>query len=261
MARIMVVDDNPTASLFVANSLRPLGHEVEVVEPTCLFAVFQALHGNPPDLLITELVMPSCPGLTLLRFCLEDAHLAKVKIIVLTRAGDRDLGTFLQQCGNVHYLPKPVSPTALAQDATAFLEGRLKLNHGWDLACQGVVAVVDDSRMARAYHATCLRKFGFRPVEVDPAELYATKRTLEELKPDLVLLDYVMPAFTGEALLRAIRATPALEDTPVLVVTSLQEPELEDRLASFGGVGIANKPLSVEGLQSRVLESLGLQTA
>jgi len=261
MARIMVVDDNPMARLFVANSLRPLGHDILVVEPNCLFEVFKALHEDPPDLLITDLVMPFCPGLTLLRMCLEDAHLDKVKIIVLTCDGDRDLGQFLQKCGNIHYLPKPVSPAVLARDVARLLDGTLVLNHGWDLACQGVVAVVDDSRMARAYHSTCLRKFGFRPVEVEPTELFATRRALEELKPDLILLDYLMPAFNGDALLRVIRATGTLKDTPVLVVTSHQEADLEGRLEGFMGVGIASKPVSIDDLFIRVKEILAAQVA
>lgn len=261
MARILVVDDNPMARLFVANSLKPLGHEVEVVEPSCLYEVFKALHENPPDLLITDLVMPFCPGLTLLRFCQEDAHLDKLKIVVLTSDGDRDLGQFLQKCGNIHYLAKPVSPAVLAQDVARFLEGTLELNHGWDLACQGVVAVVDDSRMTRAYHSSCLRKFGYRPVEVDPRELLATRRALEELKPDLILLDYQMPAFNGDALLRAIRATGTLKDTPVLMVTSHQEADLEGRLGGFMGVGIASKPVSIDDLFLRVKEILAVPVA
>lgn len=261
MARIMVVDDNPTARQFVATSLKPLGHDVLGVEPNCLFEVFKALHENPPDLLITDLSMPLCPGLTLLRVCLEDAHLDKVRIIVLTSDGDQDLGQFLQKCGKIHYLPKPVSPGVLARDVTGLLEGTLVLNHGWDLACQGVVAVVDDSRMTRAYHSTCLRKFGFRPVEVVPTELFATRCALEELKPDLILLDYQMPAFNGDALLRAIRATETLKATPVLVVTSHQEADLEGRLDSFTGVGIANKPVSISDLFSRVREILAAPVA
>ncbi len=256
MARIMVVDNNPTARLFVANSLKPLGHDVEMVEPSCLFQVFKAVHENPPDLLITDLAMPACPGLTLLRMCVEDGHLDKVRIIVLTSDGDPDLAQFMQKCGRIHYVPKPVSPAVLARDVARLLEGTLELDPGWDLACKGVVAVVDDSRMARTYHATCLRKFGFRPVEVEPAELLATRRALEEIRPDLVMLDYAMPAFNGDALLRAIRATESMKETPVLVVTSHQEADLEGRLENFLGVGIASKPLSVDHLHLRVKEIL-----
>jgi len=256
MASITVVDDNRMASLFVASSLKGLGHEVTAVEPSCLFSVFQALHEHPPDLLITDLIMPSCPGLSILRFCREDPHLEKVKIILLTSGGDQELGKFLQNCGSIHYLRKPVSPQALEACVEQFLAGTLELNHGWELACRGVVAVVDDSRMTRAHHAAALRKLGFRPVEVAPQELVATRNALEAMAPDLILLDYLMPSFNGDALLRVIRSTESLRDTPVLMVTSHQNADLETRLGNFLKVGIAIKPVSLDDLQDRVQRML-----
>ena len=257
MPSIMVVDDNPGARQFLAASLKPLGLEVRVVEPTCLFEVFEALHAQPPDLLVTDLVMPGCPGQTLVRLCREDPHLRHVKIIVLTAHGSEELGRYLQAMGNVHYLAKPISPAILAGCAERFLEGTLNPDPGWSLACKGVVAVLDDSRLSRAFHGSVLRKHGFRPVEIEPTDLVGTRKALEQAAPDLILLDFLMPNFNGDALLRVIQATEELRQVPVIMVTAHQNPDDEMRLGMMHGVEVLMKPVSADDLIARVRAVLG----
>ena len=258
MPSIMVVDDNPGARQFMAASLKSLGLEVRVVEPTCLFQVFEALHAQPPDLLVTDLVMPGCPGQTLVRLCREDPHLRAVKIILLTAHGTEDLGRYLQAMGNVHYLAKPVSPAVLAGCAERFLNGTLTPDPGWTLACKGVVAVLDDSRLSRSFHGSVLRKHGFRPVEIEPTDLVGTRNALEEAAPDLILLDFLMPNFNGDALLRVIRATESLSQVPVLLVTAHSNLDEHGQMTGLNGVEVLMKPVSADDLIARVRGVLGL---
>ena len=255
MAEILVVDDNATARQFAGASLKGTEHAVTLLAPDCLFAVLEQLHAHPPDLLLLDLVMPGCPGLTVLRFCREDAHLKNVKTIVLTSHGDAALGRALQRMGKVHYLAKPVAPAALAECVERFLDDTLVVDPGWALACRGVVAVVDDSRLTRGYHCACMRKLGFRAVEVEPTDLVGTRDTLVALKPDLILLDYLMPSFNGEQVVRALRATESLSETPVLMVTAHQDADLETRMGGFHGGQVLFKPISMEDL-ARGVESL-----
>jgi CheY-like chemotaxis protein len=46
---------------------------------------------------------------------------------------------------------------------------------------------------------------------------------LRERRPDLVLLDFMMPVMDGPAVLKAIRADPAQRDIPAIVMSSLPE--------------------------------------
>ena len=255
MAEILVVDDNATARQFAGASLKGTEHLVTLLAPDCLFTVLERLHAHPPDLLILDVIMPGCPGLSVLRFCREDAHLRNVKVIILTSHGDAALGRFLQSQGKAHYLAKPVAPAALAECVERYLDDTLAVDPGWDLACRGLVAVVDDSRLTRGFHCACMRKLGYRAVEVEPTDLAGTRRALEDLKPDLILLDYLMPTFNGEQVVRALRATESLKDTPVLMVTAHQSPDLEARLSSFGRGQVLFKPVSMEAL-TRGVESL-----
>ena len=252
MATIVVVDDNAGARHFLAAALKQGGHTVRVVEPTCLFAILEVLHPNPPDLLVMDLVMPGCPGQTLIRVCREDLHLKQLRILLITAHGDDNLARFIQHMGNIHYLAKPVSPAVLLECVELLLNQDQETDPGWAMACNGVVAIVDDSRMSRAFHTACLRKAGYRGAPVEPTELLATAQAIEATEPDLLLVDFLMPNFRGDALIRAIRGREALRDVPVLVVTAHREEEVMTLLTPLGGVEIAFKPIAPQELVERV---------
>ena len=258
MARIAVVDDQPSARLFAAACLKQGGHEVQELQPTCLYEVLGALHGNPPDLLLTDLVMPGCPGMTLIRACREDAHLKNLKILLLTSHGDRKLARFLQSLGNIHYLSKPVAPQELTECVECFLDGNLEVDLGWSLDCQGVVAVVDDSHLSRLFHMNCLRRNGFKPLEIIPDNLTSVLKTLEQTKPDALLLDFLMPNFRGDALIRALRASPTmiLRELPILLVTAHHPDDATGLGPQVEHVDVLFKPLLPEDLVAKVQELL-----
>lgn len=248
MSSIVVVDDVAGSRHFMAAALNKGGHEVREVEPACLFKVLEALHEAPPELLITDLIMPDCPGMSLIRACREDPHLKGLRILLLTAHGDDLLGRFLQTMGNIHYLAKPVTPTMLLECAEMLMSQDLETDPGWALACKGVVAIVDDSQLTRAFHAACLRKQGFRGVQITPTGLLETVKAIEDAQPELLMVDYLMPQFKGDALIRAIRARESLRGIPVLVVTAHHSDELIAQLLPIGGVEVAFKPIFPDAL-------------
>ena len=256
MASIIVIDDNAGARQFMGAALRQGGHTVQELEPTCLFKVLEALHPAPPDLLVMDLIMPGCPGQTIIRACREDAHLRHLRIILVTAHGDNDLARFIQKMGNIHYLSKPVSPPMLLECVDLLLDQEQEPDPGWAMACNGVVAVVDDSRMSRAYHCACLSKAGFKCVQVEPTELLATVQAIEGIQPDLLVVDYLMPKFNGDALIRALRGREALRAVPVLVITALRTEEVIAQFLPIGGVEVAFKPITPRDLASRAREIL-----
>ncbi len=71
-------------------------------------------------------------------------------------------------------------------------------------------------------------------------------------KPDLILTDMMMPGFSGIDLVRAVRASPALDAVPLLVLTAKQDEELRDRLLGEGVNDHLLKPFSPRELRARV---------
>ena len=77
---------------------------------------------------------------------------------------------------------------------------------------------------------------------------YGGQEALDIIKtdrPDIVLLDLMMPDMDGFETLRRLRAMPQGKELPVIVITAREENGLEERVMSAGGNGFLQKP--VEG--------------
>jgi PAS domain S-box-containing protein len=80
-----------------------------------------------------------------------------------------------------------------------------------------------------------------------------------ELGPDLVLTDVAMPRLSGDALVAALRATPELVRTPVLVVSARAEDALRARILQAGAIDYLQKPFSVGELEARVANLVAIK--
>jgi len=123
MPRIAVVDDSRLVRTFTAGALRAQGHETVEIDPISLFAVLKVLREAPVDLLLADLLMPDCPGESLVRACREDAALRDLPILVVSalREMSRLFTATVQVDG---FLSKPFSPEELIADIARILEKR-----------------------------------------------------------------------------------------------------------------------------------------
>jgi twitching motility two-component system response regulator PilH len=80
------------------------------------------------------------------------------------------------------------------------------------------ILLVDDSKTELQYLSDLLTKRGFAVRTAEDAE--DAMRRLGEAKPDLILMDVVMPGQNGFQLTRAITRDPRFADVPVIMCTS-----------------------------------------
>ncbi|MFW5947818.1 MAG: response regulator, partial [Gemmatimonadota bacterium] len=76
-------------------------------------------------------------------------------------------------------------------------------------------------------------------------------------RPDLILLDVVMPELDGLATLEALRALPETADTPVIFLTARDRPEDVARLRDAGAMGVISKPFDPATLALEVARLYG----
>lgn len=75
---------------------------------------------------------------------------------------------------------------------------------------------------------------------------------IEEDRPDIVLLDWMLPGLSGLEICRQIRARPELRDTPVIMLTARGEESDRIRGLDVGADDYLTKPFSVPELTARV---------
>ncbi len=80
------------------------------------------------------------------------------------------------------------------------------------------ILIVDDSKTELYVLSDILGKRGYRVRTAENGE--EALRRLEELKPDLILMDVVMPGSNGFQLTRTITRDPRFADVPVILCTS-----------------------------------------
>ena len=80
------------------------------------------------------------------------------------------------------------------------------------------VLIVDDSKTETLFMTELLQSNGFSVRSAENAD-EAFKRLAEE-KPDLILMDVVMPGQNGFQLTRAVNRTPEYSDIPIIICTS-----------------------------------------
>lgn len=113
-----------------------------------------------------------------------------------------------------------------------------------------VILVADDDEMQRFLLSEALEAEGFQ-VELAADGLAAVERA-EALKPDVVLLDVVMPGMDGYAACAALRALPFGDGLPIVMVTGQDDLDSIARAYDAGATDFIAKPLNWTLLRHRI---------
>jgi len=84
-------------------------------------------------------------------------------------------------------------------------------------------------------------------------------RRLAEATPDVVCLDYMMPAMDGPTMLRAIQSTPAYRAIPVVMMSSLPESVIAASCAGYRA--FLRKPFLLRSVTDLIAQVLGADKA
>lgn len=119
----------------------------------------------------------------------------------------------------------------------------------------GTILVVDDKQENIRLLYETLQGAGYRILAAVNGE--GAVRQAELARPDLILLDVMMPGTDGFAACRQLKASPQTRAIPVIFMTALSE--IVDKLRGFeaGGVDYLTKPLQHEEVLARINAHLG----
>jgi CheY-like chemotaxis protein len=129
------------------------------------------------------------------------------------------------------------------------------------------ILLVEDSKPMRRENESALLRAGYEVITAEDGEtaLLAAK----EQKPDLVLLDMILPRMSGPEVLRHLKNDPATAEIPVVVLSSLSEKNREklmedgadeylEKNALMPGPGINLLPRALENLICRINRKRGI---
>jgi CheY-like chemotaxis protein len=113
------------------------------------------------------------------------------------------------------------------------------------------ICYVEDDEDIQKIVRMSLERVGKMTVEVVSDPMLAIERIIA-FKPELVMLDWMMPGMDGPTLLRKMRDTPETRDLPVVFITAKASPRELDELRNLGAVGTISKPFSPKDLPEQL---------
>jgi DNA-binding response OmpR family regulator len=121
------------------------------------------------------------------------------------------------------------------------------------------ILIVDDDQDIRHLLGHRLKAQGYEAVFAGDA-ISAVNQARTE-RPDLILLDLSLPAGDGYVVMERLRAMPALEGIPVIVVSARDPLSEEERFAQSGADAFFRKPFDHEELVNAIERALGAEPA
>lgn len=124
--------------------------------------------------------------------------------------------------------------------------------------------VVDDNPEVRLFSVAVLEKNGYTPLVAEDGE--NGLRMIKEEKPDLVILDVLMPRQSGVRLYRELKTAESLRDIKVIVLGEIAEKTFlrsQKALTEFGGAKVPEpeiyleKPVEPEELAEAIKKVMG----
>lgn len=211
---ILVIEDDPKAAELIGIYLRDADYDVEVA-PDGQEAVKMA-HDIQPFAITLDILLPKKDGWQILQELKADPRTKEIPVIICSMIDDHQLGLSL---GAIGHITKPIRKTELLE-----VLNRCRERHGEGKPF--VVQVVDDDPNAVDLVAAILEPEGFGVLKAYGGEEAVTVAL--EYKPDLLVLDLMMPKVSGFDVIQALNESESGSDIPIIVLTA-KELTADDR--------------------------------
>jgi len=202
---VLVIDDDPDAVYLLQENLDQ--SQFEVIGARNGMDGQQMARELSPQAILLDIMMPGKDGWQVLHDLKADEQTKDIPVILLTIVDKKALGF---QLGASAYLLKPLDPAAVL-DTLKKVTARDGHGH------VHVLVVDDDPHVADMLKQT-LPESHFK---LDSAEDgVAGLQAIEAHRPDVVLLDIMMPRLDGFGVIEQLRANEATRDLPIIVISA-----------------------------------------
>jgi len=215
---VLVVDDDATARELIAEQLKAEGFSV--VTAAGGLEGLKLAKDLRPIAITLDVMMPDLDGWSVLAALRQDADLAEIPVIIITILDEHRRGVALGAAG---YLTKPIDRERLHRMVSRFRAAARPTR----------VLLVEDDKDQRERLRGWLQ--GEQWVVQESANGREALTRLQADKPDVILLDLMMPEMDGFAVVAALQKEPRWRDIPVIVITA-RDLDAKDRERLNSGV-------------------------
>ncbi len=239
---VLIVDDDIYSTYILKGILMAAGHEVELADNTENALGMARL--RRPSLVVVDATRHATEALALVDIVKHDPDTRKTSVLVVATQDHREHAL---RIGADEFLERPINPSVFRDTCTRLLSeaGRSRLQK---------ILVVDDDKDIRAICRAALENAGYeiREAEDGVVALAEAKR----FRPDLLLLDVMMPRVDGFKTAESFRNNPTTSMTPIIFVSARGETADKVRAFRIGAEDYIVKPFDAAELVARVSKAL-----
>lgn len=251
MAKILIIEDEEALLLMLAERLEREGHESVTAKDG--EEGLLKMKEERPDLVLLDIVMPKVGGFEVLEAMQRDRELRKIPVIIISNSGQPvEIGK-AKSLGARDYLVKAefdpeevvekvrqVIGTGESHGASSREEGDSSVPRSTLPAGGGrsgtlggkKVLIVEDDQFLRDLIVRKLEDEGFSTLQAIDGE--EGLRLFREKKPDIVLLDLILPGMDGFEVLKQAKEDKSISHIPVLILSNLGQRDDIERGLKLG---------------------------
>jgi signal transduction histidine kinase/DNA-binding response OmpR family regulator/HAMP domain-containing protein len=199
-ARVLVIDDDRLACDTLAAQLAQ-GYQVQKLSDSRRAVEAAAL--SHPDVIVLDVMMPYMDGWDVLRALRANPDTHDIPVVVCSVLNEQQLAFSLQAN---EYLVKPIERDALRRAVERLVPDG------------GKVLAVDDDPNALEIVRLSLGSMSYQVATVQDGKAGLDVALRDQ--PDIIILDLMMPGFSGFEVLQALRANPQTAAVPVIVISA-----------------------------------------
>ncbi len=245
---ILIIEDNFDLAKVLSRRLQFEGYTAQMAaDATQGVAIARK---EKPDLIILDWMLPGGGGLAVLKRLRQMPETTNIPVIVLTGMRDPESKEKALAAGVSEYLEKPYDPGVLLKCIEKAIPEPDKESAG-----KKILIIEDDEEFATVL-AKRLQLNNYETI-IALDTLQGISMALRE-KPNLILLDLLLPAGGGFLILERLKYSPDTLSIPVIVLSGIKDPERVLEAFEAGALDYIEKPYDPETLLKsikKILES------
>jgi CheY-like chemotaxis protein len=259
---VLVVEDNELQRESIRDLLGSDTTQVVTVDNAA--TALEKLRSATFDCMVLDLTLPDATGYELLERMANDDSYAFPPVIVYTgQAVSTEEEQQLRKYSRSIIIKGAKSPERLLDEVSLFLhqveeklppdrQRMLRDARARDAAFEGrrILIVEDDVRNIFALSSVLEPLGGSVAIARNGRE--ALQRLASKPRPDIVLMDIMMPEMDGFEAMQEIRRNPELQDLPIIALTAKAMPDDQQRCLAAGANDYVTKPIDVDKLVSLI---------
>jgi CheY-like chemotaxis protein len=261
--RILIVDDHPNTAATFARAISQFGPGIDVISSDSGEKALEQVRDKSVDMLITDMVMPGMNGLELIERMQSHPGGRPSYTVLITAYDVPGVKESARRLKVNEFVIKPVKPERICQIVANALKdmGRAQVSQiNTNTKAPPRILIADDLQDNVTLLARFLQNEGY--VCISASNGLETLEKVHTELPDMLLLDVNMPGKDGFEVLQEIRADPAVEHLPVIILTAarIDSVDLQAGL-NLGADDYVTKPFDRRELLARIRTKLRVKEA